>query len=67
MKTFAAYNEAVTPDWKKMKDHMKILRCANAFASYHVKLTLVGKKEKPRCFKNINNTAHMLLILIVYI
>ncbi|GBM46116.1 Jerky -like [Araneus ventricosus] len=40
-----------------MKDRVTILGCANASGSHRVKLTLVGKSKKPRCFKNINKTA----------
>ncbi|GBL77914.1 Jerky -like [Araneus ventricosus] len=40
-----------------MKDRVTILGCANAAGSHRVKLTLVGKSKKPRCFKNINKTA----------
>ncbi|GBL83052.1 Jerky -like [Araneus ventricosus] len=40
-----------------MKDRVTILGCANASGSHRVKLTLVGKSKKPRCFKNISKTA----------
>ncbi|GBM75013.1 Glucose-6-phosphate exchanger SLC37A2 [Araneus ventricosus] len=49
-KSLAAENEAVTY-------HVTILECANASGSHGVKLTLVGKCKKTRCFKNINKTA----------
>ncbi|GBM21736.1 hypothetical protein AVEN_118269-1 [Araneus ventricosus] len=39
-----------------MKDRVAILGCANASGSHRVKLTLVGKSKKSRCFKNINKT-----------
>ncbi|GBO15463.1 hypothetical protein AVEN_90739-1 [Araneus ventricosus] len=38
-----------------MKDRVTILGCANASGLHRVKLTLVEKSKKPRCFKNINN------------
>ncbi|GBL87080.1 Jerky -like [Araneus ventricosus] len=57
MKNLAAENEAVAPGRKKMKDRVTILGCANASGSDRVKLTLVGKSKKPRCFKNISKTA----------
>ncbi|GBM19544.1 hypothetical protein AVEN_108012-1 [Araneus ventricosus] len=40
-----------------MKDRVMILDCANASGSHCVKLTLVRKSKKPRCFNNINETA----------
>ncbi|GBO30080.1 Tigger transposable element-derived protein 2 [Araneus ventricosus] len=57
MKTLATENEAVGLGWKKMKDRVMILGCANASGSHRVNLTLVGKSKTPRCFKNINKTA----------
>ncbi|GBO46881.1 Jerky -like [Araneus ventricosus] len=39
-----------------MKDRVTILGCTNASGSHRVKLTLVGKSKKPRCFKNIIKT-----------
>ncbi|GBM40229.1 Jerky -like [Araneus ventricosus] len=56
-KTLAAEIEVVAPGRKKMKDRVTILGCANASVSHPVKLTLVGKSKKSRCFKNINKTA----------
>ncbi|GBM02166.1 Jerky -like [Araneus ventricosus] len=57
MKSLAAENEAVAPGRKKMKDCVTILGCANASGTHPVKLTLVGKSKKSRCFKNFNKTA----------
>ncbi|GBM67706.1 Jerky -like [Araneus ventricosus] len=56
-KPMASENEAVAPGRKKLKDRVTILGCANASGSHRVKLTLVGKSKKPRCFKNINKAS----------
>ncbi|GBM70485.1 Jerky -like [Araneus ventricosus] len=42
---------------EKDEDRVTILEFANASGSHRVKLTLVGKSKKPRCFKIINKTA----------
>ncbi|GBM01686.1 Jerky -like [Araneus ventricosus] len=55
-KSLAVENEAVALGRKKMKDRVSILGYANASGSHRVKLTLVGKSKKPRCFKKINKT-----------
>ncbi|GBO24041.1 Jerky -like [Araneus ventricosus] len=39
-----------------MNYRVMILKCANASGSHRLKLTLVGKSKKLRCFKNINKT-----------
>ncbi|GBM04897.1 Jerky -like [Araneus ventricosus] len=57
MKTLGAENETAAPGRKKMKDRVTFLGSANASLSHRVKLTLMGKSKKPRCFKNINKTA----------
>ncbi|GBM07002.1 Jerky -like [Araneus ventricosus] len=49
--------EAVALGRKKMKDRVTILGCANASGSHRIKLTLVEKSKKSRCFKNIKKTA----------
>ncbi|GBO06777.1 Jerky -like [Araneus ventricosus] len=56
-KSLAAENEVVAPGRNKRKDRMTILGCANASGSHRVKLSLVVKSKKPRCFKNINKSA----------
>ncbi|GBN68230.1 Jerky -like [Araneus ventricosus] len=56
-KSLASEKETVAPSWKRVKDRATILGCANASGSHRVKMTLVDKSKKPRCFKNVNKTA----------
>ncbi|GBN47868.1 Jerky -like [Araneus ventricosus] len=46
--------EASAPGYKKSKDQVSLLVCANASGTDKLPLLLIGKSKKPRSFKNIN-------------
>ena len=45
------------PEFKKAKDHLTVLGCTNATGTHKLKLVLIGKSAKPRCFKHVNMDA----------
>ena len=45
------------PGLKKAKDHLTVLGYTNATRTHKLKPALIGKSEKPRCFKNVNMDA----------
>ncbi|XP_069741553.1 jerky protein homolog [Narcine bancroftii] len=51
--TLASVDDKVTRGSKRNKERITVLLCANASGSHRVKLTVVGKCAKPRCFKGI--------------
>ena len=53
-KTLASAGEAQAPGFKKVKDRVSILACANASGSHKLPLLLIGKSQNPRCFKHVN-------------
>ena len=53
-KTLASAGEAQAPGFKKVKDRVSILACANASGSQKLPLLLIGKSQNPRCFKHVN-------------
>lgn len=53
-KTLASKEEASAPGYKKSKDRVSLLVCANASGTDKLPLLLIGKSKKPRPFKNIN-------------
>lgn len=52
-KTLAASNEMSAPGYKKSKDRITVLCCANASGGHRLKLTVIGKSKNPRAFKNM--------------
>lgn len=53
--TLAGGNETSAPGFKHNKERVTVLVCANAAGTHRVKLTVVGKFAKPRCFKNVTH------------
>lgn len=51
--TLVGGNENSAPGFKHNKERVTVLVCANAAGTHRVKLTVIGKYAKPRCFKNI--------------
>ena len=52
-KTLAASFEKSADGWKTSKDRVTLNLCSNASGSIKLKLHLVGRVQKPRCFKSI--------------
>lgn len=52
--TLAGMKEKAAKGFKKNKDRLTVLCCANAAGSHRVKLLVVGKAKKPRCFSGID-------------
>ena len=42
-------------DGKRSKDRLTILSCANMNGTEKISLLVIGKSEKPRCFKGVNS------------
>ena len=40
---------------KNPRDRVTVMTCANATGSHKIKLVVIGKSKKPRCFKNVRN------------
>lgn len=53
-KTLAFRQETTAPGYKKSKDRVTVLGCANAAGSLKLKPLVIGKPKKPRAFKNTN-------------
>ena len=53
-KTLAASFEKSADGRKKSKDRVTLNLCSNASGSIKLKLHLIGKAQKPRCFKSLN-------------
>ncbi|XP_069780147.1 jerky protein homolog [Narcine bancroftii] len=53
--TLGSTDEKVARALKQNKERITVLVCANASGSHRVKLTVVGKYAKPRCFKGITH------------
>uniref|UniRef100_A0A1B6GWK2 HTH CENPB-type domain-containing protein n=1 Tax=Cuerna arida TaxID=1464854 RepID=A0A1B6GWK2_9HEMI len=53
-KTLASQQETSAPGYKKSKDRVTVLGCANAAGSLKLKPVVIGKYKKPRAFKNTN-------------
>ena len=52
--TLAGESEGDMKGFKQSKDRLTVLCCANMAGTHKVKLCVVGKHKKPRCFKNVN-------------
>ncbi|CAG9831435.1 unnamed protein product [Diabrotica balteata] len=52
-KTLVAGNEMSTPGYKKCKNRIIVLCCANASGSHKLKLTVIGKSKNSCDFKNM--------------
>nr|XP_033804225.1 jerky protein homolog [Geotrypetes seraphini] len=53
--TFTGGNEKVAPELKLNKERITLLVCANASGNHKIKLCVIGKFAKPRCFEGITN------------
>ncbi|XP_065834220.1 jerky protein homolog-like [Oscarella lobularis] len=53
-KTLAGAFEKSASGWKKSKERVTILACSNASGSMKLPILVIGKTEKPRCFRGIN-------------
>ena len=53
-KTLASASENTAAGFKKVKDRVSILACTNAAGTHKLSLLLIGKSQKPRCFKHVN-------------
>ena len=53
-KTLASASENKAASFKKVKDSVSILACTNAAGTHKLPLLLIGKSQKPRCFKHVN-------------
>ena len=53
-KTLASASENKAAGFKKVKDRVSILGCTNAAGTHKLPLLLIGKCQKPRCFKHVN-------------
>ncbi|KAK8401007.1 hypothetical protein O3P69_002645 [Scylla paramamosain] len=52
--TLASESEGDVKGFKQSKDRLTVLCCTNMAGTHKVKLFMVGKHKKPRCFKNVN-------------
>ena len=50
-RTLVSCREKSPPGFKKSKDRLTVLGCANATGTHKLKPVLIGKFAKPRCFK----------------
>lgn len=57
-KTYVSSQEKSAPGTKTEKQRITFLCCANATGSHQLKLLVVGKSKKPRCFQNFNCPVH---------
>ena len=53
IKPLASAIEAQAPGFKKVKDRVSVLACANASGSHKLPLFLIEKSKNPRCFKHV--------------
>ena len=53
-KTLIAAHEKSAPGAKSPKDRITLMYCVNATGQHKLKPLLIGKYQKPRCFKNTN-------------
>lgn len=51
--TLASKNEAAAPGYKKSKERVTILACANYSGRHKLPLMMIGKSVKPRAFKHV--------------
>lgn len=56
-KSLALKSEKSSPGYKKSKERITILACSNATGEHKVKLAIIGKAKKPRCFKHVKSTS----------
>ena len=53
-RSLTAGTEQRVDGYKEAKDRVTILACANVSGSIRLPLTIIGKSNRPRCFKNCN-------------
>lgn len=51
------YSQRLNNDIKTSKERLTLLLCCNMDGSEKLKPLIIGKSEKPRCFKNVNKAA----------
>lgn len=56
-KTLASFSEKYAPGFKKQKQRITAMVCANASGKNRIPLLLIGTAIKPRCFKGMNMNA----------
>lgn len=66
-KTLASHSEKDALGFKKLKDRVTVLVCANASGSLKLKLMVIGKSVKPRTFKHINTRNRILVTVVKFI
>lgn len=59
--TLASKTEAGAPGYKRSKERITVLACANASGRHKLPLLCIGKSAKPRAFKNIRPNAFPVL------
>lgn len=52
------FKEKSAPGRKMQKQRVTIMPCVNATGNHKLPLMLIGKSERPRCFKNVNIPLH---------
>lgn len=52
-RTLVKPNEREAPGRKVPKDRVTVMVCTNASGTHKIPLLIIGKSQKPRCFKNI--------------
>ncbi|XP_032875006.1 jerky protein homolog [Amblyraja radiata] len=54
-KTLTTVDERAPSGFKDAKDRVTVLGCANAASTRMLKLAVLGKSQRPRCFKGVTN------------
>ena len=52
-RTLVLVEEKHAPGYKESKERVTIMNCSNATGTHKVPLLLIGKSDRPRCFKNV--------------
>ncbi|GFY69408.1 HTH CENPB-type domain-containing protein [Trichonephila inaurata madagascariensis] len=53
-KSLASKRESTAPGFKVNKERVTAMVCANASGTHTLPLLVIGKSEKPPCFKNVS-------------
>ncbi|XP_032880836.1 jerky protein homolog-like isoform X2 [Amblyraja radiata] len=54
-KTLTTADERAPSGFKDAKDRVTVLGCVNAASTHMLKLAVLGKSKRPRCFKGVTN------------
>ncbi|XP_055487432.1 jerky protein homolog isoform X3 [Leucoraja erinacea] len=54
-KTLTTADERALSGFKDAKDRVTVLGCVNAASTHMLKLAVLGKSQRPRCFKGVTN------------